>query len=121
MVLAVTPEELKRGLSVVSWPGRCEIVRESPRVILDCAHNESAASVLGDTLTRFSYNRLILILGIMSDKDIEAIFAKLVPIADHIILTSPKVERAESSESLLAQDKRVYQTHGLKRRVHSGR
>ncbi len=96
-----TSQDITKGLALVKWPGRCELVMDSPKVVLDCAHNESAAKALGEALLGFSFSRLILVLGIMSDKDIDAIFTEFAPIADSIILTSPEIARAESPEKLL--------------------
>jgi dihydrofolate synthase/folylpolyglutamate synthase len=49
----------------------------------------------------FSYRRLIVVLGIMADKDLRGMLLKLAPMADHIILTQPRYERAAEPESLL--------------------
>lgn len=108
-----TDEDIRRGLRLVSWPGRCELVMDKPKVILDCAHNEGAAKVLSEALGEFSFTRLILVLGIMSDKDIDAIFTSLAPIADTIILTSPELARAESPEKLLEKLCSLISRNGL--------
>jgi dihydrofolate synthase/folylpolyglutamate synthase len=52
-------------------------------------------------LDEFTYNRLILVLGIMADKDIRAIVATLAPLAEHVILTRPRYERGAAPEVLL--------------------
>jgi dihydrofolate synthase/folylpolyglutamate synthase len=52
-------------------------------------------------LEEFTYDRLILVLGIMADKDIRAIVATLAPLAERIILTRPRYERAAAPEVLL--------------------
>ena len=96
-----TSKDIRRGLLEAHWPGRCEIVKDKPQVLLDCAHNESAARALSEALDGFTYSRLILVLGIMADKDIVAILGELAGRADHIIMTAPDVQRAESPERLL--------------------
>lgn len=98
----VTPEELRAGLKGVRWPGRCEIVGREPTVMLDCAHNESAAEALKNVLKEFTYARLILVVGIMKDKDIGAILSLLAPLAGSIIFTRADMERAEEPEKLLS-------------------
>ena len=70
------PEEaIRNGLADTRWPGRLEIMRRSPLVVIDGAHNEEAflslRSALADT---FSYRHLILVLGILSDKALKAFF-----------------------------------------------
>ena len=93
----VSNDAMIEGLRDVEWPGRLEIVCSSPRVVLDGAHNPAGALVLKESLEKeFQYHHLILLVGIMKDKDIESILHFLVPIADHIILTRPSIDRAAS-------------------------
>ncbi len=83
------------GLKEVDWPGRLEIVSSSPRVILDGAHNPAGALVLKESLEKeFQYQNLILLIGIMKDKDIPSMLHLLAPLAHHIILTKPHTDRA---------------------------
>jgi dihydrofolate synthase/folylpolyglutamate synthase len=83
------------GLREVDWPGRLEMVSSSPRVILDGAHNPAGALVLKESLEKeFQYRHLILLVGIMKDKDIPSMLHLLTPLADHIILTQPHTDRA---------------------------
>jgi dihydrofolate synthase/folylpolyglutamate synthase len=83
------------GLREVDWPGRLELVSSSPRVILDGAHNPAGALVLKESLEKeFEYHHLILLVGIMKDKDIQSMLHLLAPLADHIILTQPHTDRA---------------------------
>ena len=62
-------------------------------------------------LRGFRYKRLILVLGIMKDKDIDGFLQAVIPLADYIVLTAPKTARAMSPEGLLkrlkSQDKFV--------------
>jgi dihydrofolate synthase/folylpolyglutamate synthase len=83
------------GLREVDWPGRLELVSSSPRVVLDGAHNPAGALVLKESLEKeFQYHHLILLVGIMKDKDIQSMLHLLAPLADHIILTQPHTDRA---------------------------
>jgi dihydrofolate synthase/folylpolyglutamate synthase len=83
------------GLKEVEWPGRLERVSSSPQVILDGAHNPAGALVLKESLEKeFKYHHLILLIGVMKDKDIKSILHLLAPLADQIILTRPHNERA---------------------------
>jgi dihydrofolate synthase/folylpolyglutamate synthase len=97
----ITESAVRKGLKNIFWPGRLEIVSKRPLIVLDCAHNPAGAAVLKRALQReFNYKRLFLILGIMADKDIKGIISTLAPIADTVILTRPKTERAASLEML---------------------
>ncbi len=98
---AVAPEAMAGSLAGVSWPGRLEVVREEPRVILDGAHNPDGARSLAAFLAEYCRGRrVILVLGVMKDKDFEGIVAILAPLADTVILTRPKIGRAAPPEML---------------------
>jgi dihydrofolate synthase/folylpolyglutamate synthase len=98
----VSTEAMIGGLKEVHWPGRLEMVRVSPRVVLDGAHNPAGARALRESLEKeFRYHRLILLFGIMKDKDMKSILQTLAPLANHIILSKPHVERASSPDLLL--------------------
>jgi dihydrofolate synthase/folylpolyglutamate synthase len=98
----VSTEAMIGGLREVHWPGRLEMVRSSPRIVLDGAHNPAGARALREALEKeFHYDRLILLFGIMKDKDMKLILQTLAPLADRIILSRPHTERASSPGSLL--------------------
>jgi dihydrofolate synthase / folylpolyglutamate synthase len=91
----VSTTAMLEGLRTVDWPGRLEMVRSSPQVILDGAHNPAGARVLKEALkTEFHFRKLILLIGILKDKDIPSILHTLAPLADHIILSKPHIDRA---------------------------
>ncbi len=91
----VSTEAMVDGLRDVDWPGRLEMVSSSPRVILDGAHNPAGALALKESLEKdFQYQHLILLVGIMKDKDSRSMLHLLAPLAEHIILTRPQTDRA---------------------------
>jgi dihydrofolate synthase/folylpolyglutamate synthase len=93
----VSTEAMMEGLKEVNWPGRLEMVSSSPRVVLDGAHNPAGALVLRAALEKeFQYDRLILLIGMMKDKDAKSFLKTLAPLADHIILSKPHTDRAAS-------------------------
>jgi dihydrofolate synthase/folylpolyglutamate synthase len=70
-------------------------------VLLDGAHNPSAAAVLARALrTVFRYRRLHLVFGVLADKDAVGIAAKLLPLADTVWVTQPPSERALPAQRL---------------------
>jgi folylpolyglutamate synthase/dihydropteroate synthase len=93
---------IREGLKKVKWPGRLEFIREDPPVLIDGAHNPAAAEALSHALKNLFLEkyRIILILGIMDDKDISGVMQPLLPLASEIILTSPSYTRAASPEKL---------------------
>ncbi len=90
------------GIHDVKWEGRLEVIRHSPTVLLDGAHNAGGASTLARALMEeFSYEKLIFIFGVLKDKDYKAMLKKLLPLGDRLILTSLDTERAMPPEALL--------------------
>jgi dihydrofolate synthase/folylpolyglutamate synthase len=98
----VSTDAMIEGLKEVNWPGRLEMVSSSPRVVLDGAHNPAGALVLRAALEKeFQYDRLILLVGMMKDKDAKTFLETLAPLADHILLSRPHTDRAASPSVLL--------------------
>jgi dihydrofolate synthase/folylpolyglutamate synthase len=94
---------VREGLKTVTWPGRLEFVKVNPPILIDGAHNPAAAEVLAQTIRKNFLERfpgIILILGIMGDKDIRGIMEPLLPLASEAILTAPSYSRAASPEAL---------------------
>jgi len=92
------------GLRKASWPGRMHVVAKRPTIMLDGAHNPAAAMALRESIRReFSYRRVVLVVGIMEDKDIAPLLGAIVPLADHVIYTRPVYHRAASPELLAAR------------------
>ena len=98
---------IREGLAQARWPGRLQIVSNSPRIILDGAHNPAAAEVLAAFLNehRSQLNRLIMLFGVLQDKDWEAMLAPLGPLADHTILTRPPGDRGADPHELAGADR----------------
>jgi len=94
--------DIIQGLSNTNWPGRLHLVSQNPLIILDGAHNPRAIKELAYSLNRaFSYNRLILVIGIMEDKDIDNMIGKIVPLSDYVICTSPDYYRSADPGDLM--------------------
>jgi len=95
-------QNIRLGLKRVKWEGRLQIVEENPLVILDGAHNPSAAMMLSRALKemRRGRQRVILVIGMLKDKDFSGFFNELIPLADEVILTRPDYERAASVSQL---------------------
>jgi len=90
-----------RGLAEARWPGRLEIIPGTPTLLLDGAHNPAAAATLrGVLLEDFDYPYVTLMVGIMEDKDADAILRELVPLADNVVVIQPRMARAKPAEAL---------------------
>lgn len=96
----INASHIRHGLKNVAWPGRVEVLGQKPLAIIDAAHNPHGAKALSEALKGFRYKKLVLVMGIMADKDIGGILAPLIPLADTIIFTTPKTERAADFDTL---------------------
>jgi dihydrofolate synthase / folylpolyglutamate synthase len=99
-------EVITKGLFSTAWPGRLELrqISQDCDLLIDGAHNPPASIALSEALEVYYkpfYRRIILILGIMADKDIEGIMKPLLSLATEVILTAPDYQRAAAPETLL--------------------
>jgi dihydrofolate synthase/folylpolyglutamate synthase len=102
--LTIPEAAIREGLKLTRWPGRLEQVAQDPRVLLDGAHNPAAALALAQALRRHHKNgRTILVMGIMADKDVDAVLARLLPLAQTVIFTQPRYFRAATPRDLAAR------------------
>jgi dihydropteroate synthase len=97
----VSGETLERGLRNAHWPGRFEVMRQSPTVVLDGAHNPAACERLAATVGEFDYDDLHLVFGAMHDKDHREM-ADALPTPDAVTTCKPNLDRAED-EAVLAE------------------
>lgn len=94
-------ETLTRVLPDVKSPGRLETVENRPQLVLDGAHNPAGAATLAAALTsEFEYDKLILVLAVLEDKDAEGIIRTLVPLGDRVITTAADSPRALDVDKL---------------------
>ncbi|MFA5110834.1 MAG: folylpolyglutamate synthase/dihydrofolate synthase family protein [Desulfobaccales bacterium] len=98
---ALPEAAIREGLNDTRWPGRLEQLAQDARVLLDGAHNPAAALTLSQNLKRARGNgRLILVMGVMADKDVDTILARLLPLAQTVIFTQPQYFRAATTRDL---------------------
>lgn len=94
-------EALYEGLKRARQPGRFEVISENPLVIIDGAHNEAGAQALQETMAQyFAGKKILLVAGILADKEIDSIVKFLTKITDHIIVTEPDNPRKLAAEKL---------------------
>ncbi len=98
---SINKNHVLRGLKKVEWPARIEVVNRRPLVILDGAHNPDAMKNLKKTLVNdFNFKRLILVLGIMEDKNIKMMLQEIVSGAYLVVPCRPRMDRAASTAIL---------------------
>jgi dihydrofolate synthase/folylpolyglutamate synthase len=109
--LAVPESAIREGLATTQWPGRLQFVSQQPYIVLDGAHNPKASRATAANLRKLlDYDTLILILGVLEDKDITGILNEWIDIAEVFILTKPDSDRAAKPQSLaqfIPSDKQV--------------
>ncbi len=91
----IAEKNIINGIEKTYHPGRMEIVNRNPTILLDGAHNIHGINALVNVLkTDFKYEKLIFIFGVLSDKNIEEMLSKLIPIVDVFICTKSRNNRA---------------------------
>jgi dihydrofolate synthase/folylpolyglutamate synthase len=101
---SISPENIQDGLKNLTWPGRLQIVGRHPTIVVDGAHNPAAIRALAESIrTGFDYKRMILVIGIMEDKEIGQMLRAIVPMADHVFYTRPVYSRAADPATLMVE------------------
>ena len=86
---------VREAFAQMSSPGRLEIVRRSPTVIVDAAHNPAGMAASLDALTEaFSFTDLVGILAVSEDKDVPAILDQLEPVVTELVVTANSSSRS---------------------------
>ena len=107
--VTIPPEAVAHGLATARIPGRLELIEGEPDVLLDGAHNVAGAASLAAALRElFAGRRLILVLGILGDKDVLGITDLLAPLAAVVIVAEPPWKSRAGSSSLLAARARLH-------------
>ena len=107
-VLGADEGAIRRGLAMAHWPGRFQLVRRSPPVIVDGAHNPAGARALAASLAAyFPGLRGTLVVGISADKNVAGMLGALVLSAERVICTAADHPRAASPETLAALARQV--------------
>jgi dihydrofolate synthase/folylpolyglutamate synthase len=115
----ISEKNCRQGLSELHWPGRLEIVCESPRIILDGAHNLVAARKLAAFLAQETDQRPItMVIGILDDKPYKAMLSALVPVTQKVIFTRPKIDRGLPPETLYTEARQYGKAISLLPDVH---
>lgn len=97
-------DAIDKGIRAAFLPGRFQVVRENPTVILDGAHNrEAAAALMSALLDRYPGRELTLVIGMMGRHSVDGVMLELAPYAARIIATQPTNERHLPAESVAAE------------------
>lgn len=99
----ISEEAVKAGLVKVQWPARFEVLCREPLFILDGGHNPQCAEALAGSLEAYlpdEKGKLILLMGVLADKDYAQIIETLAPYAGEFVCVTPDSDRALPAEKL---------------------
>jgi dihydrofolate synthase/folylpolyglutamate synthase len=104
---------VRAGFAEVRSPGRLEVVRRGPTVVLDAAHNPHGANATAEAITEaFTFDPLIGVVGVMRDKDVEGVLEAFEPVFTRIVCTEnsttramPAAELAELATDIFGEDR----------------
>ncbi|HEY7719683.1 MAG TPA: folylpolyglutamate synthase/dihydrofolate synthase family protein [Pedococcus sp.] len=103
---------VRAAFAEVTSPGRLEVVRRSPTIVLDAAHNpagaEATAAALEDS---FTFHPLVGVMGVMADKDHEGLLAAFEPHLAHLVCTQNSTDRALPAEKLAEAAREIFGEH----------
>ncbi|MDX6201677.1 MAG: dihydrofolate synthase / folylpolyglutamate synthase [Frankiales bacterium] len=94
-------EAVREGFANADSPGRLEVVRRNPTVLLDGAHNPAGAQALATAVVDgFDFTRLVGVIGVLADKDVRGVLEALEPVLSAIVVTQNASPRAMPAEEL---------------------
>jgi len=110
----ISRDNIRNALEKTTLPGRMEIVSEEPRIMMDSAHNLTGFKALVQGLETIDYNRLLLVFGVLGDKDYHAMAEIIEPMVNKLYTGEAVSERRLDSEVLADafSDKIPKSTHG---------
>jgi dihydrofolate synthase/folylpolyglutamate synthase len=92
---------VRQAFAAMTAPGRLEVVRRSPVVIVDSAHNPAGMAASVDAVTEaFGFGTLVAVLAVSADKDVTGILEQLEPAADRLVVTGNSASRSMDPQEL---------------------
>lgn len=92
---------VREAFAAVTSPGRLEVVRTSPTVILDAAHNPAGARATAAAVTEaFGFSRLVGVVGPSGDKDVAGLLSEFEPLFSEVVVTRNSTHRAMDVDAL---------------------
>ena len=95
------PELVRQAFAGLRSPGRLEVLRRSPTVLVDAAHNPAGMAASAAAVTEaFSFTRLVGVLAVSADKDVTGILDELEPVLDDLVVTRNSSDRSMPPDEL---------------------
>ncbi|NBE50549.1 bifunctional tetrahydrofolate synthase/dihydrofolate synthase [Streptomyces boluensis] len=96
-------DTVRKAFASVISPGRLEVIRKSPTVVLDAAHNPAGARATAEAISEvFDFSRLIGVVGASGDKDVRGLLEAFEPIFAEIVVTQNSSHRSMDADALAA-------------------
>ncbi|MEC7676993.1 MAG: cyanophycin synthetase, partial [Pseudomonadota bacterium] len=99
---------IKKALSETEISGRFQYLSKSPDIILDVAHNEDAARSLSDNIKKIGYDKMIVVLGVLADKDVYSIVEPFSSLVDRWYIGTINSERGMNSDEIKFRINSIY-------------
>jgi dihydrofolate synthase/folylpolyglutamate synthase len=100
-VQSLAGDTVEAGFAAVTSPGRLEIVRTSPTIVVDAAHNPHGIGALAEAMDEsFAFSTLVGVVGVLDDKDADGILAGLESLLDTVVVTRSSSPRAIDPDEL---------------------
>ena len=107
---------IHEGLKAVRWPCRMQKLDDLP-IILDVTHTKAGSKVLADNISKI-YGKVLVVFGVLSDKDIDGIAENLSTVATKMIITTPISERAADIEKVKAAAKKRVKSVSVQSKIY---
>ncbi|HVS68773.1 MAG TPA: folylpolyglutamate synthase/dihydrofolate synthase family protein [Mycobacteriales bacterium] len=105
-------DAVRTAFAAVRSPGRLEVVRRSPTVLIDGAHNPAGAAALADALEdAFGFDRLVAVVAVLDDKDAAGLLEQLEPVVTEVVVTTNSSPRALPAGALADVAREVFGDH----------
>jgi len=122
--LKISKSSIEKGINNCYWPARLEIIKKSPLIILDVSHNPNGFKTLRKFIKQYiksKFKKIILIIGISTDKNKKQMIPKIVKLCNKIILCKAEYRGTDTKELkniVKEYNKNVYEIENIKEAVY---
>ena len=111
----LSDELVREAFAGVTSPGRLEVVRRGPTILLDAAHNPHGAAAAVEAIRdSFTFDPLVGVVGVMADKDVEGLLSELEPVLSEIVCTQNSTPRSMPAEELAEVARDLFGEHRVR-------
>ena len=112
---ALTGQVVEAAFTEATSPGRLEIIRRGPTILLDAAHNPHGAAASVEAIREFfTFDPLVGVVAVMGDKDVEGLLAELEPVLSEIVCTQNTTARCLPAEDLAEVARDLFGEHRVR-------